>query len=140
MPGPARFDKVMVRMAGRIEKRTEKTVRRAVIAIEEKLVATTPVDTGLARSNWIVSLDVPREEVREIRDPASVIRSARGTLAAYRLGRALFITNSVPYITFLNYGTSDQAPPGFVEEAMVAGRKVIRGYFGRILSGGFFGE
>jgi hypothetical protein len=52
------------------------------------LAANTPVDTGHAAAGWEIKAD----------------------------GKNILVTNDVPYIDFLNQGTSKQAPAYFVEK------------------------
>lgn len=89
----------------------------------------TPVDTGRARSNWIVSLGSP---VRDERPPffegskgstgaqnAQVaIQEGSDTIQGRQLGQDIWISNNVKYIGKLNEGSSAQAPAGFVEAAI----------------------
>lgn len=51
------------------------------------LISKTPVDTGLAASSWTLRMDSGKQ----------------------------IISNDVPYIDYLNHGSSEQAPSHFVE-------------------------
>lgn len=82
----------------------------------------TPVDTGWARANWIPVIGTQvgepvgtRESVSDNAQKAAVAR----VVAAYRkeLG-PVTVGNPVPYIQFLNDGSSQQAPSGFVQRAI----------------------
>lgn len=103
-----------------------------------ELVATTPVDTGWAQSNWITTLGSART------DPVGTYAAALAgsvSYAAQKLGLALvapgaynikkgpvYITNNVPYIGLLNTGSSAQAPDMFVQIAIAAAiTRVVRG-------------
>ena len=102
----------------------------------------TPVDTGRARSNWIVQvgsapsgvIEAYAEGSRLGRDESSnaaaALAQGEAAIANYVGGRgqAIHITNNVPYIGRLNEGYSAQAPEYFVETAvMEAVRVVTRG-------------
>lgn len=51
-------------------------------------------------------------------------------VATYRLGQgSVFISNNVPYIVYLNQGSSSQAPPGFVETAVEVAIQNVAGRF-----------
>lgn len=89
--------------------------------IHDQLDMTTPVDTGLAVSNWIFST---RERDDVVGDKENVESSA-GTDSVIDVipdwdpfKGELFLINNVPYIRRLNEGYSPQAPPGFVEDAV----------------------
>lgn len=98
----------------------------------------TPVDTGKAKSNWVVSLGSAFGGIRaafspflsrykggaggstaETRNQAGVTWSAASVLAGNKDGQDVYITNNLPYIQRLNEGWSKQAPAGFVEAAIV---------------------
>lgn len=117
---------------------TNKVVRKCALAVDQTVVMATPVDTGRARSNWVVSLDTPA--TGEI--PAYVPGKGQSTAGAnaqaaidqgkevidrYNGGVAINITNNLDYIGALNDGSSRQAPANFVEEAVRAGVAAIQG-------------
>ncbi len=84
--------------------------------IHAQLVLSTPVDKGVARSNWFFSLNVPsRASNAELTDP----EDSRRTLPQKVDERStLFITNNLPYILRLEQGHSQQAPNGFVKRSI----------------------
>jgi hypothetical protein len=89
----------------------------------------TPVDTGWARSNWLVRIkDPPTSPVGtrpEKKGDAGVDEGASdASVAEFATGYVInagnvYISNLVPYIAQLNSGTSKQAPEGFVERAIL---------------------
>lgn len=93
----------------------------------------TPVDTGWARANWIPSIGTPRQEPDGQRPDSGQTASATAQAAGEAVVASRYtaeqgpihITNNVPYITFLNAGTSPQAQPGFVQRAIM--RAVVGG-------------
>ena len=115
----------MEALAKAVERNTLRVVKRAAIAADQTAVLKTPVDTGRARANWLVSFGAP--DVRQVTSPgkAKAAREAvdkgRNKILGYRLGRGgIFITNSVPYITRLDNGSSAQAPSGMSVAAVKA--------------------
>jgi len=86
----------------------------------------TPIDTGRAIGSWNVSIgDInPRtlpEDFNRARDPGAALSAAsRAQIDAVRTipGDPFFISNSVPYIRFLEAGSSRQAPAGMVQVAL----------------------
>lgn len=125
-------------LAGLVSENAAKYVRASAIVIDREVVMTTPVDTGRARSNWLVSLGSPKSGTREPYAPgdsgnsgpanaALQMQDAAATIGQYRIGQTIFITNNLPYIQRLNDGWSAQAPAGFVEQAVQAGRDYLRG-------------
>ncbi len=139
--GPEQFSKRMTIIADGIGKNVNQVIRRAALSGDQVAVIRTPVDTGRARANWFVSVGAP--EVQNIEGPnlgdkganegaatATALGQAQAALARYdiKLG-PIFITNSVPYIGFLDEGASQQAPDGitpFVLQAIRAQLKRAR--------------
>lgn len=86
----------------------------------------TPVDTGWARVNWVPTIGSPfsgTAGTRKQAESGSIDRSTsaagEASLLGYKLARGqVFISNNVPYIGFLNNGSSKQAPRGFVQRAI----------------------
>lgn len=120
------------RITIRLEGEAGKAVGQLQLRAWQALTSATPVDTGYARAGWTPSVGNARAELTAPR-PADE-RTARGvarkanpanrrtaqTIAdTYRLDQgSVFITNGVPYIGFLNGGSSAQAPKQFVERAI----------------------
>lgn len=91
---------------------TEKVVRKTAFDIDNDLVQQTPVDTGRARSNWLPSLNLPRNDTVE----ANAKPPIEPVLSGYKIGDTIFIANNLPYIERLNNGWSKQnVTPSWVE-------------------------
>lgn len=101
-------------------------VRKLVLDIVANLTASpseggTPVDTGWARSNWIPRIGKTFEGTSGTREAVSAgaQESGKAQVLTYKLDQGpVHITNNVPYIVFLNDGSSKQAPRGFVQAAI----------------------
>lgn len=118
-----------------IEKSASKTAIDAALAIVGDLVYKTPVDTSKALSNWVATLESPAKESIMPHFPgiqgstrnasaAETLNQAKAVLKKKKPGQIIFITNNLPYIVRLNEGYSAQAPAGFVERAVLIGRKI----------------
>lgn len=109
-----------VRVINLLEGVAEKAIRGIALEVTDRLIATTPVATGWARSNWIPSIGQSVDSPDGTRESFDGSQQAQGraTLSAYQLkhGR-IFVSNNVPYITKLNAGSSPKAPAGFVQSA-----------------------
>ena len=100
-----------------------------------RIVLRTPVDTGRARGNWQVSIGSPIETVVETMDPSGqqVIEDGTRIIADWSMSSpsivsgvltavqkdlgafpTVWISNNVPYILWLEDGSSKQAPAGMV--------------------------
>jgi hypothetical protein len=107
-------------------------LRAIMINVRAQLVATTPVDTSWARSNWVIQVGTPFEGLigsREAVDTTTADRSVQAALAYKVTQGLLYLSNNVPYVPKLNHGWSAQAPANFVEGAIDAGiRSTLQGY------------
>lgn len=107
---------------------TERLITKITLDVTANLVEATPVDTGWARANWVAQIGRPFvEDLSAVTPDGQAAASAGQRQAAslgnvassYRLQRgAVFVSNNVPYIMFLNEGSSQQAPSGFVQRAI----------------------
>ena len=116
-----------------IEGGTAEVVRKIQLRALQTLASATPVDTGHARSGWtpnvgspvVDRLDRPTDDAAArggASSRASANRAkAEGIARSYLLRQGkVFISNNVPYVVFLDQGTSAQAPANFVERALTA--------------------
>lgn len=132
--GLASFARRMAARADQVEDGTNDLIKKVVMRVEQVLVLQTPVDTGRARANWLVSANRPVTEPADDTDPSgsATIAKAQAVVSAAKPGDTLYISNNVPYIDALNRGHSAQAPAGFIEAgidtavATVKGAKVLK--------------
>lgn len=105
-----------------LEKQIGDVCRSIALTALRNLIATSPVDTGWFRANWIPSTgDQGSTEPVGARGAVSDAEQVSGMaqLMSYKFGDGLIvITNAVPYGMALNAGHSDQAPAHFVEAAV----------------------
>lgn len=124
----------MNRLADDVDEMGKKRKDRIATAILKALIDATPVDTSRALSNWRVGNPSPWIEAYYVGQAgstqgASASQAMSTGIAAIKAGRfedALVIFNAVPYIRKLNEGSSAQAPAGFIEKAILAGRLAAR--------------
>lgn len=114
------------RIVNRLNVGLRRVVAEVATQIAEELVPGTPVDTGFARANWRPSLNAPAIVPVSQLDPTGAATIAKIVTVGQRWkpGDTLFITNNAPYIAALNNGSSPQALPGFVEDAVETGTLV----------------
>lgn len=124
----ARFVRRMQFRAEQVDKNTRKVVRQAALAADSAVVQATPVDTGRARANWVVSVGRPVFQTTPDVDPSGSTAIAQGVSAVrgYRGVGSIFITNSLPYIGFLEEGSSKQAPGGMLKFGEQAATAILR--------------
>lgn len=112
------YTRRFARLGARIEIGVNNVVKAVAVAVDQTVVTATPVDTGRARSNWIVSLGSPSSVVIPTLGPgalAAAIAQGASVIASRRLKESIHITNNLPYIGLLNAGSSRKAPAGFVQ-------------------------
>lgn len=99
-----------------------KVLRKGAVRAGTNVVEATPVDTGLARSNWLASEESQDLSPRAPRTANATIAEIRQKVATIRYDSEIHITNGgskVPYLRLLNCGWSRQAPTQFVRIAML---------------------
>lgn len=109
-----------------LRKDVSRVVRELVVGLHGRLVETTPVDTGWARTNWVPQVGSAfggtagtREDAEAGRLDHSPATAGLLDVARYDVSRGdVHVTNNVPYIEKLNAGSSRQAPAAFVQEAI----------------------
>ena len=124
------FSRRMTIRGKRIEENASRLVRQVALVADQAVVFGTPVDTGRARSNWIVSINSAPEEIippytpgeggsTGARNAQAAINQGEEVISRYQgEGQEIHITNNLPYIQRLNDGYSDQAPANYVETAI----------------------
>lgn len=103
------------------------------------VVLKTPVDTGRARGNWIVTKTQPSNQTFKKVDKAGgpTIQKGNDQIQAYdhQKHNQIIIQNNLPYANRLENGWSKQAPKGMValtlNEVMQQFREVIIGFRGK---------
>lgn len=111
-------------------------VRIAVESLRE-LRKATPKLTGWAAANWVASVANPEpqalatpttERGRRAKVGTALARGDRSIakLRNYRVSQGpIFVVNGVPYIVYLNAGTSAKAPRNFVPQAIARARRRV---------------
>lgn len=88
------------------------TIRKKVVfMLYNSITAKTPVRTGRARANWMISTGTPTEEIDDTTSPR---HPTERTVPDASGDESYFIENNLPYIVGLEYGRSKQAPNGMV--------------------------
>jgi hypothetical protein len=115
------------RVKDRAREAMAKHVANTMIMARQNVTAATPVDTGHAMSNWVLSVGSPFRGVDGSRDNVSFSAQASGDAAVRSYtgrdlanGRRIYLRNNVHYMVFLDEGWSPQAVAGFVLKAILA--------------------
>lgn len=150
----------MAEIAEAIGEAVEQTHRDVTVDLAANLAAETPVDTGTARSNWVVRSGSPSRVRRRAYSPIpsrwrppygaggskgetaniqGVIAQAKAAVGRHRPGADLYVANSLPYIAALDAGRSPQSSAGFVHRAVLETKANIGETFARNLRKAFKG-
>lgn len=124
------FELAFNNIADKTVKEMDNIVRGGVFQLFSDIVYGTPVDSGRARGNWQISVDIPKDNKLDILDKSGNATVERANFAlGGSIGNYIFITNNLPYIRRLEFGLypnppksgiktlggfSKQAPQGFV--------------------------
>lgn len=127
-----------IRERGRqVEEGVNEIVKKTAIVADREVVLSTPVDTGRARSNWLLSLGGPSTSEIEAyakgkggssgaANANAAMAQAQSAVRGRRPEQDVYISNNLPYIGRLNDGWSAQAPAGFVQAAVQRAAAAIR--------------
>lgn len=138
------FSKNIRSLGSRIENNSAVLTRRVAKRALKSLVLGTPVDKGVARSNWRVSIGGEPTAIIPAYVPGKNLgigerANARAAIAAGnaaisqlrtgpisgRAGRSIKIANSIPYLQKLRDGSSTQQPNDWVGSALIEARSEI---------------
>ncbi len=132
------FSKNMQSRASQIRNAPPRIIRRAAFAALKAAASGTPVDKGVARSNWRLSVGARTFAVIPAYSPGNklgigeranlnaTLAAGRNVLRDLKTRQAVILTNNVDYIDLLNEGShSDQSSGGFVQAAGIAARLSI---------------
>ncbi len=131
--------RVLDKIARGVESGAQRVVKRAATTIDTHVVEGTPVDRGVARSNWVGTVDLPFIGIipayvpgdklgrGERANASAAKRQARFAIARFSIKKnsSIFLANNVSYIGQLNRGSSAQSFPLFVEKSIIAGQAAI---------------
>jgi hypothetical protein len=123
------FSRRIQDVAKGVEPGVDDIVRKYALIANQTVVMATPVDTGRARANWQVSIGAPVSGSLASTEPQTTLNQNKSSIGAFRAssGQELYLQNNLPYIERLNQGWSAQAPAGFVEKALLAAARALKG-------------
>lgn len=108
---------------------TKELVQRLTLRIDANLKEDTPVDTGHAQSNWVPQIGSPFRGIvgsKESPDNSASQQGLATVLSSYNLAAGpVYISNNVPYVKYLDQGTSQQAPQDFIRIAVDRGIRQV---------------
>ena len=106
--------------------RFDKIVRKVCLDLTRDIVLLTPVDTGMAKSNWFLGTTrVGSIETSASKNGAPSLRRASDFASTLQAGGVFYIVNNLPYIMALEYGYSNQAPAGMARISVARAQQNI---------------
>ena len=104
----------------------DKVLRKVVFDITREIVQKTPVDTGHARSNWFWGVQVVSDEDATMsKSGAPSLTRAASFASTVRSGGVVYLTNNLPYILPLEFGSSQQSPAGMVRITVARWQSIV---------------
>jgi len=100
------------RLASGINTNASKFIRKVVLDGMRQLIRQSPVNTGRFKANWSTSVGVMDEGTTE-KTVANFSAQSKG-ISRYKLGQTMYLHNNLQYAVPLEYGTSKQAPKGWI--------------------------
>jgi len=100
------------KLANMINTKGSKLVRKIILDGMGRLIRQSPIDTGRFRANWSTSINAMSEGTTE--STVSDIQKSTKGISAYKLGQTAFLHNNLEYAVPLEYGSSKQAPAGWI--------------------------
>lgn len=130
----ARIDFNTKKLASKINHNAAAFVRKVVLDGLTSLIRQSPVDTGRFKANWSTSVGMMESGEKEILGSKTPLnskssssdfnRSGKG-IKGYKLGQTMFLHNNLQYATPLEYGTSEQAPKGWIRNTAILMQKKL---------------
>lgn len=118
-----------------VQEEADQVFRIVATEVGQSVINLTPVDTGRALSNWNAGINSPDDTYRETEDPLDSQTSSRlaSEFSTLKFGDTAYITNATPHIPFLEYGSSKQAPNGFVRITLARFDNIVQDAVRRVV-------
>ena len=108
--------------------KAETVVRKTALQLQSEMISLSPVDTGRFKGNWVAGVGAVNKSTGDAKDttplsqfdPGKSYAATQTVLQAWKPGQMIYLTNSMPYGSVLEYGRADgspgskQAPNGMV--------------------------
>ena len=116
------------KLAAKTEQRLDQVVRAVRLDAVTLVIEKMPVDTGQARGSVIASIGSPASSPKildKTNDTAAAIARAQGSINA-PTDNIFYVTSNIPYMKFLENGSSQQAPLGMFKISAIQLQNAIR--------------
>jgi hypothetical protein len=100
----------------KLRAQADKAFRALILEAGKRIVIKTPVDTGRARGNWQVSVNVPSvQEMAEDAGGNATIMGISHDSRGVDIDNVVYIVNGVEYIQYLEDGTDKTPAYGMIK-------------------------
>lgn len=104
-------------------------IRKGVtLELFNSVIKDTPVDTGRAKGNWQSSENKPASTEIERTSESASLAEAQSVALSSKPDSETYLSNNLPYISELEYGSSKQAPEGMVRKNMARIQSILRSF------------
>lgn len=121
--------------AAKIPANTAAVMKIFALAYHRNLIVRTPVDKGVLRSNWRLSIGIQTSAIISAYSPGSklgigesanargAIAQGKAALAGFKVPNNIYINNAVPYLPYVDQGTEFIVGSFFVDRGISAGER-----------------
>ena len=103
-------DTTPIEWASKMKDAPREAINAFAFAVFSRVVMRTPVDTGAARQNWLVSINAETDECDEDKTTGNVLADGGAVIQGAKGDDTIFIQNSLPYVPCLEYGLYPNPP------------------------------
>lgn len=98
----------------------QKVIKKVLIDLWTRIQETTPVDTGRARASWMLDAEWTDWQLPPGDYKQAVADNVLKVIGSLPKSEQYVLFNNVDYISYLEDGSSVQAPGGFISVALAA--------------------
>ena len=117
----ARVDFNKKKVAKQVNNSASKFIRKIALDGMRQLIRQSPLDTGRFKANWSTSIN--NMDLGTTESTTAAFSSQSQAIRYYKLGQTMFLHNNLEYAMPLEYGTSKQAPRGWVRNTAIQMQK-----------------
>jgi len=122
----AKVDFDTSKLAKTVNTKASQVIRKIILDGMTRLIRQSPVDTGRFKANWSTSIGSIAPGTTDS-TKENISRSTKG-ISTYQIGQTAFLHNNLEYAIPLEYGSSQQAPSGWIRN----NAELIQSLFNRI--------
>jgi hypothetical protein len=108
----AKVDFDTAKLTKTVNTKASQVIRKIIIDGMTRLIRQSPVDTGRFKANWSTSIN--EMSLGTATDTKENISKSIKGISSYQLGQTAFLHNNLEYALPLEYGSSKQAPVGWI--------------------------